>query len=459
MPPFVERAASLVRSDLLTTWQSLSSKGAARAMAVVAGGVFGARVLTALGYLVIAWFYSAEVFGLFSVYIALSLVLQLVITAGYSGAIVVEKEDRCAALVTGVSLAAAAVILSLVTAAVLLVPEAIARLVGVPALAELLWVLPIGVAARMLQTLFTQWSIRSGRFGDQALTHIAFAGVQTGGQAVVAVGGMGTAFALVMIDLAAVVVSVAVLAWHELRPLVRVIRAHVTGSGLWEAAVQWRDMPRFALLTNLITGAWQQGPVLVAAAALGGGAVLGQVALALRALELVLQVVNASLSNVAMRHMAQARGGERYQQFKRFARQLFLAGLGVYLVSAAVLFVGVPFVLKPGWADVPVLFGLLVPAYVLNVTVVPVWFVYTLARRLGRGLLLRLAYLAVLALAWLYAVATQDLYGALICFSLCGAAVGAMVLVDMRGILRAGIDPAEEQEARDALAKPVTAGD
>ena len=83
----------------------------------------------------------------------------------------------------------------------------------------------------------------------------------------------------------------------------------------------------------------------------------------------------------------------------------------------------------------------------------------TLARRLGRGLLLRLAYLAVLALAWLYAVATQDLYGALICFSLCGAAVGAMVLVDMRGILRAGIDPAEEQEARDALAKPVTAGD
>jgi hypothetical protein len=34
-----------------------------------------------------------------------------------------------------------------------------------------------------------------------------------------------------------------------------------------------------------------------------------------------------------------------------------------------------------------------------------------------------------------------------------------MVLVDMRGILRAGIDPAEEQEARDALAKPVTAGD
>ena len=183
MPPFVERAASLVRSDLLTTWQSLSSKGAARAMAVVAGGVFGARVLTALGYLVIAWFYSAEVFGLFSVYIALSLVLQLVITAGYSGAIVVEKEDRCAALVTGVSLAVAAVILSLVTAAVLLVPEAIARLVGVPALAELLWVLPIGVAARMLQTLFTQWSIRSGRFGDQALTHIAFAGVQTGGQA------------------------------------------------------------------------------------------------------------------------------------------------------------------------------------------------------------------------------------------------------------------------------------
>ena len=108
---------------------------------------------------------------------------------------------------------------------------------------------------------------------------------------------------------------------------------------------------------------------------------------------------------------------------------------------------------------VPVLFGLLVPAYVLNVTVVPVWFVYTLARRLGRGLLLRLAYLAVLALAWLYAVATQDLYGALICFSLCGAAVGAMVLVDMRGILRAGIDPAAEQEARDALAKPVTAGD
>jgi len=437
MPPFVERAASLVRSDLLTTWQSLSSRGAARAMAVLAGGVFGARVLTALGYLVIAWFYSAEVFGIFSVYIALNIVLQLIVTAGYSGAIVVEKEERCAALLAGVSLVAAAAVLALISLAVFVAPDAIAGLVGVPELAPYLWLLPAGVALRMFQTLLTQWSIRSGRFGDQALTHVAFAGVQTGGQAAVALAGMGTVFALVIVDLFALLASVAVLAWREARPLVRALRRHVTLPDLREAAIQWRDLPRFALLTNLISGTWQQGPVLVAAAALGGGAILGQVALALRALELVLQLVNASLSNVAMHHMAQAPRSKRYQQFKRFSRQLFLAGLGIYLVSAAALFAGAPLVLKPGWADVPVLFGLLVPAYVLNVTVVPVWFVYTLARRLGRGLLLRLVYLFVLALAWLYASATGDLYGALICFSLCGAAAGMAVLVDMRSILRA----------------------
>lgn len=439
MPSFLERAVSLVRSDLLTTWQSLSARGAARGMAILASGAVGARVFTALGYLVIVWFYSAEVFGVFSVYIALSVVLQFVITGGYSGAIVAEKEDRCAALLTGVSLCVAACVLSLIACGSVFFPNAIAGLVGVPELVHVLWLLPAGVTLRMLQALLIQWSIRSGRFGDQALSHVAFAGCQTLGQAAMALAGSGTVLALVFIDLVALSASVVLLARHELRSILRALRQYVTFPDLRDAAIQWRDLPRFSLLTNFILGVWQQGPVLVAAAALGSGAVLGQVALALRALELVLQLVNASLSNVAFRHMAQAQGMQRYQQFKRFARQLFLVGVGIYLAAAAVLFVAAPLVLKPEWAEVPTLFGLLVPAYIMNVTVVPVWFVYILARRLGRALVLRLGYLAVLAGAWLYASVTGDLMGALIFLSLLGAAIGSLVVVDMRAMLRADV--------------------
>lgn len=420
-------------------------------MLVMAGGVFGARLLTALGYLVIAWFYSAEVFGAFSVYVAMSLLLQLVVLLGYDGAIAAEKEERCATQLVGISLMAGISMLASISAAVLIFPKEIAAFVGLHELTPALYFLPVAILLRTVQVLLIQWSIRGGRFADQALAHVVFAGVQTGGQAIAILLGSRSVLALVVVDLLALLASVALLARYEVAPIVRALRQHVTPMGMWETAFKWKDMPRFALLTKLIGGAWQQGPILIAAAALGGGALLGQVALALRALELVLQVINASLSNVALHHMMPARGGRRYEQFKQFARQLLLVGAAVYGISALVLFLTVPYLLKPVWADVPLLFLLLVPAYTLNVAVVPLWFVYTLARRLGQGLLLRLFYLLVLAVSWICAAVLGEFYLALILLCLGGVIAGVLVLINMYMVLK--------REAGNDTRRPLTGAD
>lgn len=422
-------------ADVQSTRASLEGKGAARAMMTLAGGVFGARILTALGYLSIAWLYSPEAFGVFSIYVSICLLLQLLGSAGYSTAIVAEKSERKAVLLTGISLLIGAVVVVAVTLVAWVFPTLVGWMTGVEEISPLLVFLPYALALRLVQTILIQWAVRNGRFREQALSHVAFAGGQTSGQIMFALVGFATPMMLAVVDLVAMILSNWSLMRREVSALSAALKEYVTLTGMWEVAVEWRDLLRYNLPSNFIYGVWQQGPLLVAATAMGGGALLGQVALALRGAELLLQLVNASLSNVAMHHMASAGHEARYQQFRRFTRQLFVAGLTVYLGSIVALHVGSPLVLKSGWEQVPLLFALLTPVYVFNVTVVPVWFVYTLTRRLGRGLVMRIAYLVVLVLAWAYAQAAHDLQVALLVFSVGGAVVGAAVLMDMRRVL------------------------
>lgn len=437
------RLLTALRADLKESWTSLLSGGAARAMLTMAGGVFGARIFTAIGYLLIAWFYPPADYGAFSVYLGLAVILLFMGTAGYQWGIAAEQDRARALDVLVLSLLIATAAMALVLAMIGLALVPLAEMAGIGEARGLLYFLPLAAGLRIFHAVLVQWAIREGRFREQALSHLAFAGTYAAALGGLALAGHASAHGLVMADIAAAFAAFAVLAWREAPALLRAAGTHISRRRLWAAARRWRDLPRFGLPSDLIYSTGQQAPVFIAAAALGGGALLGQVAMALRLAELPLALINGALGGVATHHMRAAAPAERARQFARFTRQLLALGLAVYGAAAVALELGAVTVLGPEWQDVPIFFLLLVPVYVLNIVVVPVWYLFTLEKRIWRGLAFRGLYAGIIGAALAYAALTGDLPGALGLFSLLAAAVWALALLDLRWLLgrRAGRQP------------------
>ena len=144
----------------------------ARGVSILMGGTIGAQALTMLVAPLLTRLYSPDDYGVMAVFGSLLMVLGVNACLRYEMAIPLPEEDQEAAHIVVLSLLIA-IGVSLLAAAVLLFGGSwICDLLGVPALVDYIWLLPIGILLGAGYTVFNAWAVRTKAYSAIASTRL-----------------------------------------------------------------------------------------------------------------------------------------------------------------------------------------------------------------------------------------------------------------------------------------------
>jgi O-antigen/teichoic acid export membrane protein len=171
---------------------SSSKKDLARSVAVLASGSIISQAVLLLSSPLLTRLYTPDQFGLLAVYSAAITILSTFATLGYDSAIPLPRRDDVAANVLGLSLICVAVITLVSALSLGLAGDALSRLLKAPQLADVTWMIPIGVFGIGTLTALTQWNVRRRRFRNLAQIKVVQAVSQTSIQVMAAVTPFAT---------------------------------------------------------------------------------------------------------------------------------------------------------------------------------------------------------------------------------------------------------------------------
>ncbi|MCC6730733.1 MAG: oligosaccharide flippase family protein [Chthonomonadales bacterium] len=269
---------------------------------LLAGGAAGGQAATLLAQPALTRLYSQADYGVLAVYMAI-LSLATVACGRYEMAVPLPEEDEVAANLLAVSLIVL-VGFALGSGLVLLaVGPWLARRLNVPALAPLLWMVPVGLLAAGIYKAISTWAVRRRQYTLIARTKLS----QGIGQAVaqVALGLVGLRPAGLLfgdiVGRSAGSGTLASLAWRRDLAVFR----RVTLSGMRAAAYRYRDFPRVSSLSALLnTAGVQAAPVLLAL--FYQAEVVGTFALSQRVVIAPIVLVGQAVSQVYFGEMARS---------------------------------------------------------------------------------------------------------------------------------------------------------
>lgn len=271
----------------------------ARGVSVLVGGTAGAQLLTVLASPLLTRLYTPADFGLLAVYASLLALINVISSLRYELAIPLAEDDAEAANVAALSLIL--VVLSTLLSGVLvwLLGSAIAEALGVPALVDYLWLLPVGVLLGGAYNVFNYWSVRTKRFTTIAGTRLR--------QALVTIAIKLAAFKLGGIALLYAQVAGASVGTTSLaRPaLASAGFRQVSWRGIAKAAGRYRRFPYFSTWAGFANTAGLQLPPIMLAA-LFGPAASGLFSLAYRVLTLPLSLIGGAIGQVFFSNAAEA---------------------------------------------------------------------------------------------------------------------------------------------------------
>lgn len=170
----------------------LSERTLLKSVAVLASGTAAGQLILLLSAPILTRLYSPDEFGLLGAYMAPVGIFGAVATLRYEGAIPLPGSDRIAANVLLLSMACVVVVAVVSTAVLVTWGDGLARLFGVPALASMGWLIPLGVLGVGLYSALSHWAVRQRNFGTIARTKL----IQSGGQTAVQLLAAFTPFAV-----------------------------------------------------------------------------------------------------------------------------------------------------------------------------------------------------------------------------------------------------------------------
>jgi O-antigen/teichoic acid export membrane protein len=276
----------------------------ARSVSVLVGGTAGGQVLLVLVAPVLTRLYAPEDFGLLAVYASLLAIIGVVSSLRYELAIPLPESDAEAANIAVLSLLLVVGSTFLSALAVLLFSEAIAALLGVPQIADYLWLLSAGILLGGTYTVFNHWCIRTKQFTMIAATTLR--------QALATIAIQLTAFklggiALLFGQIAGQSVGSARLGKST---LTNPAFAEVNLENICRAARRYRRFPMFTTWAGLLNSGGTQLPPLMFAA-LFGPAAAGIYILAHRVLTLPVNLVGGAIRHVFFSGAAAARRSQK----------------------------------------------------------------------------------------------------------------------------------------------------
>ncbi|NGM87298.1 oligosaccharide flippase family protein [Parapusillimonas sp. SGNA-6] len=263
----------------------------ARGVSVLVGGAAGSQLLVVLAAPLLTRLYTPDDFGLLAICMGLITTISSIASLRYEGAIPLPQDDVEAANVAVLCTLAIALMTLVSAALALFANHAIANLLGAPALAKYLWLLPVGVFCLGTYQAFNYWALRHKTFTamtdarlKQSLTAtlVQLAGYKMGVVALLSgyVSGMG---------MGGFLMSKSALRHPAFR--------EASLAGILKAAKRYRRFPIYSTWSGLFNTAGRELPPLLFASFFSPTAA-GLYALTHRVLAMPMSIIGAAIGNV-----------------------------------------------------------------------------------------------------------------------------------------------------------------
>jgi O-antigen/teichoic acid export membrane protein len=274
----------------------------ARSVSILAGGTVAGQGIVVLSSPLLTRLYSPEDFGLLAVYASLLSIVGVVASLRYQLAIPLPEKDEEAANVVVLSLLVVLVVTLLTAVIVFFWGHSIAALANTPALADYMWLLPVGLLIMGIYQVFNNWAIRTKSFTAIARTKLT----QSASMVAIQISGyaLGPLALLVgrVFGQAAGTSSLGLLAvrskWCAFRS--------VDMKGVLHAAGRYRRFPIFSTWGGAFNTAGTQLPPLLFAALFSSSAA-GIYMLAHRVLAMPMTLIGKAIADVFFSQAAEAR--------------------------------------------------------------------------------------------------------------------------------------------------------
>jgi len=295
-------------------------------LAVLMSGTALAQAVTILSAPVLSRLFTPEHFGVFTFYSSIVSVLAIMAGGRYEIAVVLPEREEEAANVMGLSMlltAAVAVTSGLALGLLLMADSAWTQQMDA---AWLLWI-PASVFAMGVYQSCSYWSTRRQTFRRQSISQMVRSGGVTGTQLSTGLAGLGGA-GLIMGQLAGQWLAAAVLAWQTWREDGRRIAGGLSLSGMKRALAAYKQFPLYNLPQSLLNSLSQQAAPFMLAMYYGAAAV-GLYGLALRLLQMPIQVISQSIRQVYLKRASAAHngGGPQFPLYAKTTAALAAVGL------------------------------------------------------------------------------------------------------------------------------------
>lgn len=337
-----------------------------RGVGILSGGTAGAQILMILAAPLLTRLYTPEDFGVLAVYAGLLSVISVIACLRYEIAIPLPKTDVASFNIMFLCLLTLTAVTLILALPILFFRTELVSALGLEAVAEFTWLIPVGVYAIGLYSILNYWAIRKKSFKDIALTRLSQAlttlSIQIGlfkfgavslvsGQA--AGQGAGAFRLLQKLDK------------KRFRQSIRAKRVRLL-------AYRYRNFPLFSTWTGFFNALGNQLPPIMFAAFFSSG-IAGLYALAHRVTSVPASVIGQSVANVFLSSAPEARRGGTldgllFNVVHALALLAFPAGMFL-VINAEFLFA---IVFGENWRDAGVYAAILVPMLAIGFITAPV---------------------------------------------------------------------------------------
>lgn len=366
---------------------ALTGSSIVRDVLKLVSGTLGGRLIALAALPLVTRLYSPQDFALLAVYLSLLNLCSVGACLRFDAAIPVAKSDEDAAQLLVLSLLIAFVLASTGLIVVTAAPKTVADLVGQPALAPWLWLVPVGVLMAASYSALRGWATRARRFGSIAMTRITQSA--TGVATMLALGWAGIApFGLLfgnLLNASAGGLRLGLDVARKDRPVLK----QVAPAGLLAAL---RNYQRYAIYSTpdaIANLAGSQAPMLIIAA--HAGAEAGFLLLAQQIMTAPMTLLGSSIAQVYVsRAPEQLQKGQLAEFTLRILRRLIQAGIGPLVLAGLAAPLLLPPIFGVQWSRAGEIISWMVPWNVLQFIGSPISMVMYVVDRQGAMLALTL---------------------------------------------------------------------
>lgn len=385
----MELIAVTLRAKLLRMRES----SIVRSVSMLLSGTLVAQAISVLTLPIITRLYTPKDFSLFAVYVAVAGIVSIAACLRLEVAIPMPEHDKDAVNLLALAMTSAFVVSICAGLVVFCFPAAIAKILRRPSLEPYLWLLPFSVFLASSYSALQYWATRKKRFAQIARTRIA---QSVGGSSMQLVWGWGVSSPLGLLLGQFITSGAGITSFIKL--ILKYDRStlkSVTVKNMRRMWIEYHRFPKYSALESIANSAGLQLSLMLISA-LVTGAEVGYVFLATRIMQIPINLIGTSLSQVFIaRASSEFRNGSLGTLNTKIVFGLIKLGAGPLIFAGLVAPNLIPIIFGPAWHRAGVLVSWMTPWFVTSLMAAPISMSLHVVSRQRLALVLQLFGLGI----------------------------------------------------------------